>query len=70
MAFSPASLTRGELQGALAYQLLSKTPDPLLKAELVRLASERRIWVPTTPAEAAGLLFRGVAPDQRHVERF
>jgi len=70
MAFSPASLSRGELQGALSYQLLSKTPDPLLKAELVRLASERRIWVPTTRAEAAGLLLRGVAPDQRHVERF
>lgn len=65
-----SSLSRGELQGAFCLQRLSKTPDPLLTVELQRLAQERRIWLPATPAQAASLLFAGAAPDPKYVERW
>lgn len=65
-----SSLSRGELQGAFCLLLLSKTPDPHLKLELQRLAQERKIWLPQAPAEAASLLFAGVAPTPALVERW
>lgn len=69
-ASQASSLSRAELQGAWCFLLLSKQPDPLLKAEILRLASDRKIWLPKAPAEAASLLFRGVAPDPTCVERW
>lgn len=65
-----SALSRGELQGAFCLLDLSKTPDPLLKAELQQLAKQRGIWLPATKEQSASLLFRGVAPTPAHVERW
>ena len=63
-------LSRGELQGAYCLLLLSKAPDPHAKIRCEQIASTRRIWLPETREQAAGLLFRGETPTHGFAETF
>lgn len=65
-----SSLSRGQLQGAAAQIILGMVPRPLDMTQLQIRADRLGVWLPKTPEQAAGLLYRGETPIQTQLERW
>lgn len=64
-----SSCTRGELQGFYCHLLLHPQGRAVERAEIQRIASQRRIWLPETPEQARGLLFGSGTPIRGREDR-